>query len=108
MQKNSLLNFEQNDQGGGKSASPHYAGRSEMNRIAARAQKECSFRWVSGWKALVRHTDAVEVCGIRTRSKLTSKWGPPSGAEKSQLYEGHTNKQMKKNDRCKTLVFEGN
>ena len=72
MQKSVLLNFEQNDQGGGKSASPHYAGRSEMSRIAARAQKECSFRWVSGWKALVRHTDAVEVCGIRTRSKLTS------------------------------------
>ena len=44
----------------------------------------------------------VEVCGILTRSKLSSKWGPPSGAKKSQLHEEHTNKPMKKNDRSET------
>ena len=48
----------------------------------------------------------VEVCGILTRSKLSSKWGPPSGAKKSQLHEEHTNKPMKKNDRSETSQKE--
>ena len=40
MQKVILLNFEQNDQEGGKWAKPRYAGPHRMSKTAATAQKK--------------------------------------------------------------------
>ena len=82
----------------------------------ARLQPQHKRSWVASWKVMAR--TFVLACmfvgwpvgrswsGVRPVWNDGSKWGPPSGAEKWQLYEEHTNTEMKKNTLCETLVLE--